>query len=92
MAFSRGLGYDSEIMDETLQIAKSAAESEFLGRNHVIAIAISTAPVLQLVFFLDGASRETQRTIVRWAGRQGVTVDFRVVGQFVPTVYLSASK
>ena len=73
-------------MDQELQIAKSAAEREFLGRNNVVGIAISTAPTRQLVFFLDRVSRETQENILRWAKGQGVAVRFRVVGHFVPTV------
>ena len=75
-------------MDQALQIVKSAAEREFLGRNNVVGIAVSTVPGRQLTFFLDRVSRETQENILRWARRQGVTVRFRVVGQFVPIVQI----
>jgi hypothetical protein len=67
-----------------LTTARSKAEKEFLGQEHIIGVGISNQAAEQLVFFVDHSSVSTEDRVAAWARGLGVNVEFRVVGGFKP--------
>jgi len=71
-------------MDRRLAIAKVEAEDTFLGKGHVVGVAVARQSDHSLVFFLDDRSSDIERSIARWAKKYGINFEFRVVGAFRP--------
>lgn len=71
-------------MDQRIASAKVEAEDKFLGKGHVVGVAISERAGQLLVFFLDHRSSDTENTIARWAEKYGISFECRVVGAFRP--------
>lgn len=71
-------------MDERIATAKLEAEGRFLGKGHVVGVAIAQRAGQLLVFFLDDRSSDTERSIASWAQKHGISFEFRVVGTFRP--------
>jgi hypothetical protein len=63
---------------------RELAEREFLGRDHVVGVALARPAAELLVFLLDQQSTHTSQRISTWAQRHGVDFELRVVGGFRP--------
>jgi hypothetical protein len=71
--------------DADMTIIRTQAERKFLGREHVIGVALAkTRSAERIVFFLDDESKTVEKRIADWAGNIGVEFEFRIVGGFRP--------
>ena len=69
-------------MSELIESLRRKAERLFLGRTPVVGIGVGSGNDRpELVVLLQEESEGTRKLVLRWAGRNGVSVRFVVTGR-----------
>jgi hypothetical protein len=67
---------------DLIESLKRKAERLFLGRTPVVGIGVAAGNRRpELVFLLQEESEATRKSVLRWAGRNGVGVRFVITGR-----------
>lgn len=72
------------VLPKPIESAFKEAEARFLGRSHVVGIAIDHSEAQALVFFLDRNATEARTRIANWAQAIGVLAEIRISGKLTP--------
>lgn len=65
---------------------RQKAQEFFLGRDHVVAVGISSIPGRRIAIFLDQDAPKTKHETENWAMQYSTKIDFFVVGRPVVAV------